>query len=105
MESIREPDPPFDASKWHHIAMTWKNDGDAVLYVDGVEHDRYDYVTDLPGFPDFDKVIMGRWRGPGQRYYPSKIHQLTVYDGPLSADNVDSLSSNLRAKYPFIFSP
>lgn len=103
--SIREPEKPFDAAKWHHVAMTWINGGSAVLYVDGVEYDRYDYVTDVPNSPDFEKVVIGRWRGPGERYYPSQIHELMVYESQLSADNVAALHSNLVATYPFIFSP
>jgi hypothetical protein len=101
---IRNVAKDFDPAKWHHVVMTWHADKEAVLFVDGVEFDRYPYVNEQPQFPSYEKVIIGKTRGPNGNHYECKIGELTVYDAPISADNVAKLHTSLREKYPFIFS-
>ncbi len=100
---IRDVEKEVDFNQWHHIVVTWKSGSDAILYVDGVEYDRYPYSNELPQFPNYSDVVLGRTRGPGGRYYECSVHKIAVFDQPIPVEEVAKLSQSVRQTYPFIF--
>ena len=102
-DDIRMIKKPVDFNKWHHIMMTWQDGGDAIIYVDGVEHDRFPYVHAQPHFGEYEKVVLGRTRNFDGRYYESRVNRFVVYDKPIPAEKVSELNQSVRRTYPFIF--
>jgi len=101
--TIRNDAKLVDFNKWHHIAITWKSGEDAILYVDGVEHDQYSYIHEQPHFAEYEEVVLGRTRGSSGRFYECRVNKFVVYDQPLSADEIAKLNESVRQTYPFIF--
>lgn len=100
---IRDIGKEVNFNEWHHIVVTWKSGNDAILYVDGVEFDRYAYTNEQPQFPNYEKIVLGRTRGPGGRYYECRVHKFAVFDQPIPMEEVAKLSQSVRQTYPFIF--
>ncbi len=102
-DKIRLSQTPVDFSKWHHYVITWESGSDAILFVDGVEHDRCSYVDEQPQFPNFQKIIVGKTRGPNGNFYRSKVHRYSVLDRVLSANEVAALNKELTETFPAFF--
>lgn len=102
-ETIRLIENPINFRQWHHVMITWKNGEDAIIYVDGVEQDRYPYVQEQPHVGNFHKVVLGRTRAPAGRFYTSRVNKLVVYDQPIASEKVALLNQAVRQTYPFIF--
>jgi len=102
-ETIRLIENPVNFNQWHHVMITWKNGEDAIVYIDGVEQDRYPYVHEQPRFREFEKVVLGRTRSPNGTFYESRVNKLVVYDQPISSEKVSQLNQAVRQTYPFIF--
>lgn len=103
---IRETQPKFDPEKWHHIVITWQDGSDAVLYVDGVEFDRYSYLNKSSDPPSFSGVVLGQTRGKGylgNKFYESWIGDVHFFDQPLDENNVKSLNGAIRQQHPSFF--
>ena len=100
---IRDIDKPVDFRQWHHIAITWKSGDNAILYVDGVEHDRYAYVHEQPRSSIYKRIVLGRTRGSSGRFHECRVNKFVVYDQPLPVEDIAELNQSVRQKYPFIF--
>ena len=82
--------------EWHHVITTWQPNGDAVLYVDGVE--RYT----LAGAPDaathnptYNTVRIGcKNRDDTPRYYTGYIDELIVFYTVKDAAQASSMYAN-----------
>jgi len=93
----------LDYDQWHHVVITWSSSKGAVLYVDGAEQDRMDYVNEQPQFANFEKIVLGRTRGPNGRFYESQVHRYTVFDQPLNPDEIAAQFKQLKKSFSFIF--
>ncbi|QEG22151.1 LamG-like jellyroll fold domain-containing protein [Mariniblastus fucicola] len=102
-DKIRDVSKPVDFDQWHHIVVTWKSGGAAILYVDGIEYDRFNYIHEQPHFAEYEDVVLGRTRGPNSRFYECRIHRYKVFDQPIPAADVAKLNQAIRQTYPFIF--
>ena len=92
-----------DYDRWQHVVITWSDGSEAILYVNGVEQDRMDYVNEQPEFANFQKIVVGRTRGPNGRFYESRVHRYTVFDQPLTAAEIAGQYNAIKNSFPFIF--
>ena len=102
-DSVRQIEKRFNFKPWFHIMMTWKSGEDAILYVDGVEVDRFAYVHEQPHLAEFEKVVLGKSLGTGKKFFESRVYRMIVYDQVLPAAKVSELNQSLRKSHPFIF--
>ena len=86
--------PGINDGQWHHVAVTWEDDGtpdcdDAVLYYDGTPYtsvdDTFVAVNTVAGT---EGVTIGKW---GTNYFNGSIDDVRIYDRALDLSQIQSL--------------
>ncbi|MDF2718231.1 MAG: Fibronectin type protein, partial [Paenibacillus sp.] len=79
----------YNDGLWHHVAATWNANGNAVLYVDGIQVAAQVHDANL-----FDLSAIVRLGRPGQatRHYAGKLDRVNIYDVALTAAQVQALA-------------
>jgi hypothetical protein len=79
--------------KWHHIAVTWKAQDQAILYVDGKQIAR-DTTRQIPVFQFF---CVGRHIGQGDTkiFSAFDVDEICIYNRSLTAQEVAELAGRL----------
>lgn len=101
--SIRNVATSFDDQQWHHFAITWNDGGQAIFYVDGQPVDQFDYVHDNKRFTAFTNVHLSRNAERERKCFPSDVHEVRVFDSPLSSDDVAKMFADKKATFAGIF--
>jgi VCBS repeat-containing protein len=81
---------------WHHVAMTWENDGspdvtDALLYVDGALETIIGNNTNVVGTASFQNVVIGAeipGSAGGNRDFLGQIDDVAIWNRALSAADI-----------------
>jgi hypothetical protein len=87
--------PPSDEAilladeEWHHIACTWSNNEQAILYIDGEEVHVVDYVNPDPAF-DMTVMYIGTMAA-GNRGFRGLIDELVLYNEVLILEDIQHL--------------
>ncbi|MHC4251005.1 MAG: LamG-like jellyroll fold domain-containing protein, partial [Planctomycetota bacterium] len=90
-------DVAVNDGEWHHVAVTWENDGtpnatDAILYVDGTPAGTSDTSGQSIDTASGDDVKIGV-RGPhgNDREFDGPIDDVRIYDVALGAAEIDDI--------------
>jgi hypothetical protein len=87
---------------WHQVTATWDINGNAVLYVDGVQVNSA--VHDANNFSASERTYLGRptldW---ATRYYKGLIDDVRLYDTAISAEQVQTLYNQAIAVAPTVY--
>ncbi len=88
--------PTINNGQWHHVAVTWQDDGtpdcdDAILYYDGVAYATGDDTSAITvnTTPDED-VTIGKWMS---YYFDGLIDDVRIYNRPLSQSEITVLAT------------
>lgn len=100
---IRNVDKPFDDQQWHQIVMTWQDNGPAVLYVDGVAVDQFDYIHENKRFRDFTAVSLSREAAWDKKFSPSEVQEILVFNFALPPARVSKMFAEKKAAFPNVF--
>ena len=92
-----------DFSQWQHVVITWSETTDAILYMNGIEQDRMAYENEQPHFANFEKMVLGKTRGPDGRFFESEVHRYKVFDQPMTSAEIVAQYDELKSSFPFIF--
>jgi len=77
--------------QWHHVAMTWANDGtpnvlDTKLYVDGVLEAQSDFVSRVINTASGNDVLIGT--NAQSQYFDGNIDDVRIYNRALTAAEI-----------------
>lgn len=73
---------------WYHIAITYK-DGEQIIYVNGQENIRSTHSGNLT--VNDDPLQIGQDQGYAGRYFQGAIDEVKIYNGALSATEIDEI--------------
>jgi hypothetical protein len=73
---------------WHHLAATWDIDGNAVLYVDGVQTNSVAHNADA--FVASAVTRLGR-PGAGSRYFTGQMDDVRLFNTQIAASQVQAI--------------
>jgi hypothetical protein len=86
--------------EWTHVAVTWTQKGDIVIYVNGKESRRKKMTTPQTQFENRKSLChyIGRTSSTSDpRFFKGCIDDVRIYDRVLSADEISKLTKNDKA--------
>lgn len=88
--------PSFNDGKWHHVAVTFDRDGDAIRYIDGVALPTTDDISHVGDISNDEILAIGQ-RGnvsgkPFDSPFQGQIDEVRLYDHVLSPEEVRALT-------------
>ncbi|MDE0890227.1 MAG: DUF1553 domain-containing protein [Phycisphaerales bacterium] len=99
-ETFVNSPPGFNDGAWHHVALTRNHeDGNAILYVDGIEVGRATGGTQP--LDRIEELAVGRTL-PGHGAFNGDLDELKIHDRPLSAREIAGAAHGLRLDEPFV---
>ncbi len=78
----------LQVGQWHHIAVTWRS-GEQVIYIDGIERAREDFVGTLD--INNDPLQIGQDLDIPARFFDGYIDEVRIYENFLSAAQVNQV--------------
>lgn len=87
----------MNSNIWYHICVCFNGGGgleDRFIYINNKSQTIGTYAQNNIGFPDFDTNMtgsVGRERDRNWRYFPGAVSQFRIYNGALSADQVNDI--------------